>query len=778
MGSMLYHNYNVFNIYNPANQTKSELLDNFVVRLREFEHLANQIKTDKMKGPPRHYLLLGQRGSGKTTLLLRLYHEIHDAPEVNEWLIPVRFDEEQYHIRTVCKLWENVVLQLEEERDEGFYGLYDRMQRHIDDSDYAQQCFLYLQDALHRQNKKLILFIDNFGDMLNKFERSEQQFLRNILTKENDIRIIGGSSFSLDYYAPLSQSLFDFFKVVYLNGLDHKETINLLLKLGEHYQFESIKEIVHNEPGRIESLRRLTGGVPRTIVLLFEIFVDNESGDSFRDLEIILDRVTPLYKHRMDDLSAQQQEIVHAMAMNWDAVGVKEISRAIHMESKAVSAQLKQLEENRIVTKIRTRIKNHFYQLTERFFNIWYLMRYGHRKERNKVLWLVRFLENWCSKDELIFRAEKHLQALKSGVLYEKHALYMTEALARTSIPDELQYNLIRETRKLLSEKNKDLIAELTKSDRELYNAFTHNYAEKKYQTALRNLLEIRSKTDFVDGMIGFLYEMYLNDFTKAEEYYLSATAKGNSRMLFNLANLYETGFKDLKKAESYYLQAYRKGYVNAIFRLGLMYEIQLKNYQKAMKCYTLAANKGNGDAMNNLALLYQKVFKDYSQAIHYYRLAVEAGHIQAMNNLAWLYFIKKMDKLEAWQLLQRAAGNDNMPVNDYVLTMILLWNNQFPEAQKRAREFITQEEILANFSAGIEPFLMLMMAKKQFDYLYHLFNENLSDIKDKYKPVYYALMYFMQDSIPDEYKRMGSELKQTVDEIIDQVYQMAIDYA
>jgi hypothetical protein len=39
----------------------------------------------------------------------------------------------------------------------------------------------------------------------------------------------------------------------------------------------------------------------------------------------------------------------------------------------------------------------------------------------------------------------------------------------------------------------------------------------KKYQAALRNLLDIRSKTDFVDGMIGFLYEMCLNDISRAE---------------------------------------------------------------------------------------------------------------------------------------------------------------------------------------------------------------------------------------------------------------------
>jgi hypothetical protein len=158
--------------------------------------------------------------------------------------------------------------------------------------------------------------------------------------------------------------------------------------------------------------------------------------------------------------------------------------------------------------------------------------------------------------------------------------------------------------------------------------------------------------------------------------------------------------------------------------------------------------------------------------------MAVEIGHVQAMSNLAWLYFIKKINKTDALQLLDRAAGKEDGPVNEYVFAMILLWNNRFEEARQRAGEFIGQEKILTNFSAGIEPFLMLMMAKKQFDYLYHLFTENRFNIRDKYKPIYYALMYFMQDSIPDEYKRMGTELKQTVEEVIDQIYQMAIDYS
>ncbi len=101
----------------------------------------------------------------------------------------------------------------------------------------------------------------------------------------------------------------------------------------------------------------------------------------------------------MDDLPTQQKQIVDAIAMAWDAVSVKEICRHTRLDSKTVSAQLGQLTENEIVERILTGTKNHLYHIGERFFNIWYLMRYG-RKD-NRVLWLVRFLEVICDPDTL-----------------------------------------------------------------------------------------------------------------------------------------------------------------------------------------------------------------------------------------------------------------------------------------------------------------------------------------------------------------------------------------
>jgi hypothetical protein len=50
--------------------------------------------------------------------------------------------------------------------------------------------------------------------------------------------------------------------------------------------------------------------------------------------------------------------------------------------------------------------------------------------------------------------------------------------------------------------------------------------------------------------------------------------------------------------------------------------------------------------------------------------------------------------------------------------------------------------------------------------------------LKERFKPVYYALMYRMRDEYPKEYKKMGEELRQTVEEILAEADKMASEYA
>jgi len=44
-------------------------------------------------------------------------------------------------------------------------------------------------------------------------------------------------------------------------------------------------------------------------------------------------------------------------------------------------------------------------------------------------------------------------------------------------------------------------------------------------------------------------------------------------------------------------------------------------------------------------------------------------------------------------------------------------------------------------------------------------------------KKLIFTLMHFMQEDYANEYKKMGGELKQTVEEIIEKIRQLEIDY-
>ena len=204
--------------------------------------------------------------------------------------------------------------------------------------------------------------------------------------------------------------------MIRLDGLDKAETQELLLKLGEIYnEKEKIEKIIKDTPGRVETLRILTGGVPRTLALMFNIFKDHEHESSVKDLERILDLVTPLYKHRMDDLPKQQQKIVDAVAKKWEAISVKELKEKVRLESKVISAQLRQLEKNQIIEKRETDTKNHNYLIKERFFNIWYLMRYGRKDTAESVKWLVSFMESWYDKSELEQKIENYVEGITAN---------------------------------------------------------------------------------------------------------------------------------------------------------------------------------------------------------------------------------------------------------------------------------------------------------------------------------------------------------------------------
>lgn len=481
--------------YTPDEMEEREFLSRFVVRTDIFNSVFDDITSANYTVPQQHYIIIGQRGQGKTTLLRKLLIEVKNSPELSNHIFPVKFSEEQYQIRSLSRLWEEVADYLQCIYPDVFPDILDKMEEYFDDEDYELKSFTLFENTVIRSEKKLLLLIDNFDDLIGKLSTKEQHRLREILLSSSSIRIIGGSTDMLEQHHKYDKPFYQFFKIIKLRGFNESEAHTFLRAIAKEDQKEQIGMLIRTNPARIETLRRLTGGVPRTLVMLFDILMD-DGGNAFDDLLKILDEVTPLYKHRMDDLPAQLQEIVHTIAMNWDGMLTREIAKKTKLESKAISAQLKQLEKYEIIES-ESIGKNKIYKIKERFFNIWYLMRYGRKKERQRVEWLVKFLVSWYSKEELEERAKRLIDSLQTTEVSPNHAYHMAEALSYTDISIETEHELKSKIMEYLLSIKSNFAKELSESDLMLYEEMLQLVREDRMDEAekvtkkIKNLKEI-----------------------------------------------------------------------------------------------------------------------------------------------------------------------------------------------------------------------------------------------------------------------------------------------
>lgn len=788
-------------IYRPQNKPEKELKDDFVIRLAEFQKINNSLKNDLKNGSPQHLILQGMRGTGKTTLMYRTFYEINDQYR-SKGYVPVIFSEEQYGVRTLYKFWEQIALYLEN-NEEAYAGLWHEMQEAQDFDDYEDRCFEILKKYVEREKHRLILLIDNFGIMIDKFQKQEQQRLREILITFSGLKIIGGSSVLLESFFRYDKSFFDFFKVIQLTRLDHKAVITLLTRLGVKKGTDKIETIIKTQAGRIDALRILTGGVPRTIVLLFEILLDNQNGNSIEDLKKLLDDVTPLYKHRMDELPAQQQEIVDKLALNWDGMSTSEIAKKTRMDSKAVSAQLNSLVKSNVVHAEKSTGKNKFYQLEERFFNIWYLMQHAPRNSQQKVIWLTKFLETWCDKNMLNEHVNTFLIKLKSETLNSDYINILTSALIQTEGIDwTMREDLINESNLFLM--NEPLISPLPFNEfSDKFNSHIENKDLKKAKNILDKALLPSSQKLFYLGII----EIFTGNFDAAELTLNESLLKGNnsaahllgkifkeeknntvqakkfferdidnSSSNLELAEIYDEE-NDLENAEKYYLLAIKNGSKKALKDLGMFYEDKLNDFEKAEDYYMKARESGDQTAIHNLAQLLTFILNKGEVGKKYLVEEINNGNKYAEFSLMILAFYFNWSEFKS-KISEIIDNNKENTDEQQILASIisLLWLDRTEDSLKKLDDVLGILNISEN-QPSLGEVLRFLIVKKLYHYTYSLFEREDLKLKDHFKVHYYALMKIMEDEYPNEIKRMGRELEEPVNQMVEHIKAETIRY-
>ncbi len=405
--------------YNPHLWSAEQLRAIFVARRNELAELLHLMKTTEPDTVGQHVLLVGARGMGKSTLMQRLALAVEDDEDLKINWLPLRFPEEQYTVATLGQFWANVLDSLAdvlEQRGEATTELDAAAQRigGLPVADRAAAVLVAINDCAEARGQRLLLLVDNTDLLLHNIDQDAHWGLRETLQSNPRLLWVGGSYQSLEADSHYHDAFIDFFQTIELRPLRLDEMEQALLALaatfGGDQACETMQKQLDQHPERLPTLRRLSGGNPRTTVMLYELFANGQEGDVRGDLEALLDEMTPLYKGRMDALADTPRKLLAHILEHWAPIALGELARVSQIKKTSISPQLQRLELEGLIEKAPLHgTSRNGYQVAERFFNIWYLMRFSPRRQRARLAWLVEFMRLWFSNDELCTLARQRI---------------------------------------------------------------------------------------------------------------------------------------------------------------------------------------------------------------------------------------------------------------------------------------------------------------------------------------------------------------------------------
>ncbi len=394
-------------LYNQARQRDEDFVESFVARRELLELLLNVLRKMARGGESEHQLIVGQRGMGKSMLLRRVALGIKQDEELRAHFIPLQFREEQYNVNTLDVFWRNCGESLAQWCEEDHrHAMAHRLDEAIEspewrDSEKAANAFL---GACKEIGRWPVLFVDNLDLIVDALKPGEQWALRRVLQAPRGPILVGAATHFLAQSGDREAAFYEFFHPHMLEPLSEAELMRCIRALAD-LRGEAgapIRQILEHEPERLRTLYDLTGGNPRVLALIYQLLERRESGDVFADLEALLDQVSPYYKARVEEYAtAQQRSVIDAIALNWDPITSHDLSLKSGIEITTTSSHLNRMKKDGFVEEVPTSGARSGYQLAERFLNIWYLMRHGTRRTKQRLLWLAKFLSKLYGAEEL-----------------------------------------------------------------------------------------------------------------------------------------------------------------------------------------------------------------------------------------------------------------------------------------------------------------------------------------------------------------------------------------
>jgi len=608
--------------FNPGSQKEADFLAGFIARQNELRFFLAQLRNTQADQTAKHHLIIAPRGYGKTSLLRRIQIALRDDPEFNTRFIPLAFREEQHNVISLDVFWRNCVQSLLEARedeqaaateidslDQLWQKLAPRSELKRDEQDGAP-AWTAFSEYCHALGRRPVLLIDNLDTLLAGLER-HQWGLRSILQLPDGPILIAAASRYPESLSDHKAAFFDFFRITNLSALSDHEVMSCLREFARMRGDRGlpVRKMLENDPGRISALNTMAGGNPRTLGVLYTVLEAHMSDDVLAQLSAMLDTFTGWYQARTEELPMQSRAVFDALALNWNPMTAADLGKVTGLDTPSISSHLSRLEKTGYVEAVslsKTRKTRSGYQVSERFFNIWYLMRNGPRRMRQAIKFLTIFLRSCFNRGELHEMAKDKL-AQGYGRVESTLALAacigdsrLRERLldtAESCIPKDAQaeelHTLVNELRQTPAGKGKrgakaakDPVMLLLEQGRE----FVAQKEFAKAEAAFRQAIALNGKNAQAWWRLGHLLHYRLERIEEAEAAYRKSIALDGKQAgpWGQLGDLLQFHSERYEEAEAAYRQAIalNEKWSSPWSALGSLFHYRLQRYEEAETAY------------------------------------------------------------------------------------------------------------------------------------------------------------------------------------------------
>ena len=413
--------------YNPGFLSDDEIIESFCVRTSEFESIIECLR-ENTGNSSSHSLVIGPRGSGKTHLLLRVAVEVR-RDETLAGLFPVVFPEESYEVSTCGEFWLECLGHLAEQAPTGERDTlrltYNDLRTGQDDRVLADRCIGALLDFADRHRKRLLLIVENLNMLFSDMGDPDAGWrLRKTLQTEPRIILLGSATSRFEEIDSPENALYDLFRVVTLRPLNTDEC-------------EVLWGTVSGKPTTTRAVRPLeilTGGNPRLLAIIARFGAGQSFPELMSNLLDLVDEHTEYFKSHLEALPPQERRVYLALARLWKPSTTREVSELARVDTNKCSSMLGRLAQRGSVAIEGGTARRKEYYLTERLYNIYYLLRRGGGEDR-LVQALIDFMICLYSPSELLnFTKGLYEASQTSDVLLQGAHVQMTVALVKEAL--------------------------------------------------------------------------------------------------------------------------------------------------------------------------------------------------------------------------------------------------------------------------------------------------------------------------------------------------------